>query len=120
MYASHIVELNPYSQGDVAVRSKWSTMTSSAAEWLVETKELRSCVHLARTFISDIDTETYVRVLSSSPVTCTMETGELLVHVELVKSGQFEGNEACSDDDYDHLQCLIDALSSELTPEQRI
>ena len=49
-----------------------------------------------------------------------METGELLAHVELVESGQFEGNEACSDDDYDHLQCLIDALFSESTPERRI
>ena len=49
-----------------------------------------------------------------------METEKPLAHTELVKSGQYEGNEACSGGDYEHVECLIDALPSELTPEQRI
>ena len=120
IYARNTVELKPYSQSDVAVRSMWSTMPMSAAEWLVEAKELHPGVHLARTLISNEDSETYVRILNSSPVTCTMEAGGLLAHAELVDSAQYNGNEVCSSNDQEHVECLIDALPSELTPEQRL
>jgi len=53
IYVRNTVELKPCSKSDVAVRSIWSTMPLSTAEWLVEAKELRPGVHLARTLNSN-------------------------------------------------------------------
>jgi len=80
IYAHNTVELKPHSRSDVAVRSIWSTMPSSAAKRLVEAKEIHPVVHLARTMISNKDSETHVRVQNSSPVTCTVEASGLLAY----------------------------------------
>lgn len=119
IYARNTVELKPYSQRDVAVRSVWSTIPFADSEWLVEAKELHPGVHLARTLISNKDDETYVRVVNSGPSTCTMMSGEQLANADIVNSEEIKENGTCSDHAYEHVKCLIDNLPSELTMEQR-
>jgi hypothetical protein len=119
IYAKNTVELKPHSQSDVAVKSVWSKLPLQAADWLVEAKELHPGVLLARTLILNVDHGAYVRVLNAGPVSCTVTAGELLADADAVESGSNNDTMICSANGFEHVQCLIDALPSELSPEER-
>jgi predicted aspartyl protease len=119
IYARDTVELKPYSQSDIAVNSIWSTIPPSHVNWLVEWKELHRGLLMARTLLSSDSHDAFVRVVNCGPTPCTVTAGELLTSAEIVDCDQCVAKNTSSNNYYEHVRCLIDALPSELTDTQR-
>jgi transposase InsO family protein/predicted aspartyl protease len=133
IYARETVELKPFSQTNVAVKSVWSTLPSMNSDWLVEPKELHSGVIMARTLLPSDGGAAFIRVVNCSPTTYALNEGELLTQAEAVDklpppnqllehqtvSVSNCGGQPSTDDNCDHVKGLIDELPEELTADQR-
>jgi hypothetical protein len=76
---------------------------------------------LARTLLSPEEPLTWVRVLNYGLTNCTVHQGELLASAEPVESveGQSVKVSACSEETYQHVQCLINELPGELSDDEK-
>jgi RNase H-like domain found in reverse transcriptase/Reverse transcriptase (RNA-dependent DNA polymerase) len=101
--------------------SVWTTMPPAAVNWLVEPREYRAGVLLARTLLSSCGHRAYVRAINCGPTPCSVPAGELLATAEVVDSqdlSEFEDT-MCEPATYEHVQCLIDTLPDFLTVDER-
>jgi hypothetical protein len=83
-YSKDDVELPPFSQCNVPVKSVWSSWPQCRVDWLVKPKILRQGVILAGTLLAPNGDEACVRVLNGSPTPCLLPAGELLASAESV------------------------------------
>jgi predicted aspartyl protease len=121
IFARETIEIPPRSQADVPVKSVWNTLPSMAVDWMVEPREYRVGVLLARTLLSPNGQQAYVRVLNCGTTPCTVPAGDLLTTAEAVEKQNVvePTNQQNEEDEYEHVQCLIDDLPSCLTAEER-
>lgn len=119
IYARSTVELQPGTQTDVIGKSVWSMLPPASVTWAVEPKELQPGVLTARTLLSADEEAVRVRVINWGAAPCTVTAGELLASAEPVEvcAERTSRTEPCVD--RAHVQCLIDALPSELSDDQR-
>jgi predicted aspartyl protease len=66
------VDIPPYSQLSVPVRSVWTLLPSASVDWLVEPKIIRQGVMVARTLLSSSGDEAYVRMPNCNPSVTTL------------------------------------------------
>ena len=144
LYTGESVILEPHSQRDLVVRTVWSTLPPSHADWMVEPATLKPGIMLARTLLAESPEESYVRVTNCSATAACLEAGELLAIAEAVprvgcldldeQSVQSPDTEHRSDTDIpgtnnidpekgpqlpEHLMVLWESLPSTLTAEQK-
>ena len=113
------VELPPYSQCDVPVRSVWTALPASTINWLVEPKFYQPGVLSARTLLAGDTANSYIRVLNYSPRACILHEGKLLGTAEMVGKESIETVEFSSASGFEHVQGLVDDLPDELSAEQK-
>jgi hypothetical protein len=88
-------------------------------EWLVEPREYRTGVWLARTLLSPVKQQAYVRVLNCGPTGCTVPAGDLLGTAEAIEKQNMSVGGLNGEGINENEQCLTDGLSSFLTIEER-
>jgi hypothetical protein len=79
------IEIPPSSQADVPVKSVWNTLPPVTVNWMVESREYRTGVPLARTLLSPDGQKGYVRVLNCATTPCTVPAGDLLTTAKAVE-----------------------------------
>jgi hypothetical protein len=78
-------------------------------DWLIEPREYRSGVLVARTLLSPDGGHAFVRAINCGPTTCTVPEGELVATAEVVESQDIseERHTGHESERYDHVKCLI-------------
>jgi hypothetical protein len=113
-YSKDKVELPPFSQSNVPVKSVWSSWPQCRVDWLVESKILRQGAILAGTLLAPNRDEACVRVLNGSPTPCLLPAGELPASTESVTANCGASDKSQDKESGEHVQCLTDALPQEL------
>lgn len=148
LYAAETVELAPYSQLDLSVKSIWSTRPPAETGWMVEPKNVGPSVMLARTVINADGATAYVRVANCGSEPYKLHEGELLTTAEAIPldrvafentAGLAPPTEGCRSEaesstdsgkqngsdrpngttSYEHVQELIDSLPAHLDNDQK-
>lgn len=76
--------MKPYSQTDVPLKSVWTTKPTAFANWLVEPKELKKGVNMARTLLPSDGSAVFARIVNCVPVLCIIREGEHLTNAEAI------------------------------------
>jgi predicted aspartyl protease len=99
IYVEEDVVIPPAHQADIKSRMTWSNLRTPAGTWLVEPKQLRPGVHVARTLLDDQNSYVAVRVVNVSGKkqrirggTCIGEVEGVDVCKELVAEGDRWGH----------------------------
>src|SRR6218665_1528131 len=115
------VEVSPKSQFDVAVRTLYGDLSSTAPAWMTETKEIQPGVHLARVVVRGGNEAIQVRVINLNEEPVTLGKDQLLgglhpVEVDVLESS---GEPKETSGDGFSLAALLEDLPTEVTPKIR-
>jgi len=115
------VEISPKSQSDVAVRTLYGDLSSTAPAWMTETKEIQPGVHLARVVVRGGNDATQVRVINLNGEPVKLGKDQLLgglhpVEVDVLESSG--GHKETAGDGFS-LTALLEDLPTEVTPKIR-
>src|SRR6218665_2725559 len=115
------VEVSPKSQFDVAVRTLYGDLSSTAPAWMTETKEIQPGIPLARVVVRGGNDAIQVRVINLNEEPVTLGKDQLLgglhpVEVDVLESS---GEPKETSGDGFSLSALLEDLPTEVTPKIR-
>ena len=148
VYVVEPVVVLPASEMNIPVHLRWASWATPISDWLIEPKKISDGVYMARTLLNDESKYLAVRVINVNAEECQLKDGIYLGNAECIGTadicgvqgevqGQPEGPREPGDcarpsdsknkasdafpqnDDFKHVQPVIDTIPDSLTREQK-